>query len=74
MKPRTWEDKKQPTNWIEEQVCTHEERKIRTDICDSCDKLKLDTLCSECLCVMTVKTWLTLAECPLGKWGKVKRI
>ena len=73
MKLETWEDKKQPTDWLKENVCTQEERKIRTDICDNCDKLKLGTVCSKCSCVMSLKTWLTFANCPLGKWRSIKR-
>lgn len=45
-----------------------EERSRRMAICKGCDRLKLNTLCSECNCIMKFKTWLGPATCPLGKW------
>jgi hypothetical protein len=45
-----------------------EERARRMAICKGCDRLKLNTLCSECNCVMKFKTWLGPATCPIGKW------
>jgi hypothetical protein len=45
-----------------------EERARRMAICKGCDRLKLNTLCSECNCIMKFKTWLGPATCPIGKW------
>ena len=45
-----------------------EERASRMAICKGCDRLKLNTLCSECNCVMKFKTWLGPATCPIEKW------
>ena len=41
----------------------------RMNICKSCPELiKLTTTCKKCGCFMAVKTKLTGAVCPLGKW------
>ena len=48
---------------------TKDIRKKRLDICNGCDRLfKPTRSCRECGCFMSLKTWLTDAECPLGKW------
>jgi hypothetical protein len=45
----------------------------RMSICEGCDSLiKTTKTCKECGCFMTAKTKLPNAECPLGKWGKIK--
>lgn len=45
----------------------------RMSICEDCDRLiKATKNCKECGCFMTAKTKLPNAECPLGKWGKIK--
>jgi hypothetical protein len=43
--------------------------KERLAICKTCPELiKLTTQCKKCGCFMAVKTKLTGATCPLGKW------
>jgi hypothetical protein len=41
-------------------------------ICKACPKLLPTGNCSECGCVMSLKTKLPNAECPLHKWGQVE--
>ena len=44
--------------------------KERLSICFECDKYSnMTTQCSECGCVMLVKTILANSSCPLNKWG-----
>ena len=44
----------------------------RFEICKSCPEfIKLTTQCKQCGCIMSAKTKLPNAECPLGKWGRV---
>lgn len=44
-------------------------RDARLSVCKSCDRLFKPTMsCRECGCFMALKTWLTDATCPLGKW------
>lgn len=47
-----------------------QEAKKRHNICKSCDKYRkaLDQ-CKVCGCIMTLKTKLDNATCPIGKWG-----
>lgn len=41
----------------------------RLEICLSCDDLiKLTKQCRHCGCVMTLKTKVQNAACPIGKW------
>jgi hypothetical protein len=43
----------------------------RYNICKGCEHfVKLTTQCTQCGCIMKVKTTLLHAECPVGKWGK----
>jgi hypothetical protein len=44
------------------------DRNQRMDICNSCDRLSILKFCKECHCLMPVKTYLSFAKCPLGKW------
>ena len=45
----------------------------RMAICRTCPQLiQALSQCKECGCVMTAKTKLPNASCPLGKWGIVK--
>lgn len=45
----------------------------RMDICRSCDKyIALTHQCTECGCIMNLKTKLPNASCPLNKWGTVR--
>jgi hypothetical protein len=39
----------------------------RMSICHSCPSL-MAGMCRECFCIMKVKTTLSNAYCPLGKW------
>jgi hypothetical protein len=43
----------------------------RLAVCGDCPMLKLG-VCQECHCVMSLKTKLPNAECPLHKWGQVR--
>jgi hypothetical protein len=45
-----------------------EERDARMVTCKGCDRLKLHAICGECMCIMSFKTWLKDATCPLAKW------
>jgi carbamoylphosphate synthase large subunit len=47
-------------------------QKSRFDICQGCDRfIKLTSQCKECGCVMSLKTQLPAANCPLNKWHSV---
>jgi hypothetical protein len=46
-----------------------EEAKRRLSFCETCPSLiKFTHQCKECGCFMKLKTKLSKAECPLGKW------
>ena len=46
-----------------------EQQKARMSICNSCPELiKLSKQCKKCGCIMTLKTKLSNASCPIGKW------
>jgi NADH pyrophosphatase NudC (nudix superfamily) len=46
-----------------------EEIDRRISICESCDHfIKMTKQCSKCGCFMQLKTRLTNASCPIGKW------
>jgi hypothetical protein len=40
----------------------------RINICRGCEFLKKHTRCEKCGCFMKIKTKLTAAKCPIGKW------
>ena len=41
----------------------------RFSICKACPELiELTSQCKKCFCVMTLKTQLEAAKCPIGKW------
>lgn len=41
----------------------------RMSICQGCPELiKLTTQCKKCGCIMSIKTKLEAAKCPIGKW------
>jgi hypothetical protein len=41
----------------------------RLEICKACPELmQLTTQCKKCGCVMSLKTKLEAATCPIGKW------
>lgn len=44
------------------------DRNQRMSICNSCDRISILKFCKECHCLMPVKTYLSFAKCPLGKW------
>jgi hypothetical protein len=61
---RPWDLINPNTNWVLEEVATN-----RFEICKSCPELiKLTSQCKKCGCVMSIKTKLEAATCPLGKW------
>jgi hypothetical protein len=41
----------------------------RLEICTACPELiKLTSQCKKCGCIMSIKTKLEAAKCPIGKW------
>jgi hypothetical protein len=41
----------------------------RMEICNACPELiKLTNQCKKCGCIMSIKTKLEAAKCPIGKW------
>lgn len=49
-----------------------EEKNKRLSICRACPFfINLTRQCKKCGCIMTEKTKLADAECPIGKWGKI---
>lgn len=63
-KTRPWDLLNPKTERVSE-----EERDARFNICLSCPELiKITKQCKKCGCVMSKKTELKLAECPIGKW------
>lgn len=48
---------------------SEEEQTRRFAICKACPELiKLTSQCKKCGCIMNLKTKLTQAVCPIGKW------
>ncbi len=45
----------------------------RYKICQSCEK-KSGILCSECGCVLKIKTKVEECECPIGKWLAISKL
>ena len=46
-------------------------RDERLAVCRGCERLwKPTRTCRECGCFMGLKTWLSDATCPIGKWDK----
>jgi hypothetical protein len=44
----------------------------RMKICEACEYYnKIIMSCSQCKCIMPLKTKLRSSICPIGKWGKV---
>jgi hypothetical protein len=61
---RPWDIVTQREDFVEESISTS-----RLDICKACPELiKLTSQCKKCGCLMTLKTKLTNAACPIGKW------
>lgn len=54
-----------PSQYLEDDTLAEK----RLSICQQCPELiKLTTQCKKCGCIMSLKTKLELATCPLGKW------
>lgn len=48
---------------------TDEMAEKRYDICKACPELiGLTSQCKKCGCIMSLKTKLEMATCPIGKW------
>lgn len=46
-----------------------ETRSKRLEVCRGCEFFnKITTQCNKCGCIMSVKTLLLDAKCPIGKW------
>jgi hypothetical protein len=61
---RPWDLLNPKTEYVDEEASD-----ARMTICNGCPKLiKLTKQCKECGCIMSVKTKLKLASCPLEKW------
>jgi len=61
---RPWDVLNPNTNWADE-----EKSKERFSICTACPELiKLTSQCKKCGCIMSIKTKLEAAKCPIGKW------
>ena len=49
--------------------------KSRMSICESCDfYVEKTTFCSDCSCIMSLKTKLSTTRCPQKKWGPFRQI
>jgi hypothetical protein len=48
-------------------------QQARMAICESCPELTTLKRCQQCGCFMLVKTRLTGAHCPLGKWPTLEQ-
>jgi len=59
-----------PTDFLDSQ--NHADEKVASErmaICEQCPRLvRLTKQCKECGCFMNLKTKLTHAKCPIGKW------
>lgn len=61
---RPWDMLNPETEWA-----TLEKTEYRYNICKSCPELiKLTKQCKKCGCIMSLKTKLEKAVCPIGKW------
>lgn len=61
---RPWDLLNPNTEYAEEEKANE-----RYDICKSCPELiDLTKQCKQCGCIMSLKTKLQHATCPLGKW------
>jgi hypothetical protein len=48
---------------------TDEQASARFEICKACPELiSLTSQCKQCGCIMSLKTKLEAAKCPIGKW------
>ena len=61
---RPWDLLNKNIDRVEEQVAQN-----RLDICRSCEHFfKITGQCKKCKCIMGIKTKLSNAVCPVGKW------
>jgi hypothetical protein len=49
------------------QTVAADEYQRQLAICDKCDR-KQGQVCLECGCILAVKAWGAVWDCPLGKW------
>lgn len=48
------------------------DREDRYSICHACPHfISVTTTCKKCGCFMAAKTYMSGAECPIGKWHKI---
>ena len=52
-------------------IVTDEQKEARLAICKSCEHYTKVYICSECGCVMPLKTTFKASFCPLDKWGAI---
>lgn len=51
------------------EYATEEKTNQRYGLCQMCPEfIKLTTQCKQCGCIMSIKTKLEKAVCPIGKW------
>jgi hypothetical protein len=60
---RPWDMLNPETEYVDEEV-----QKSRYDLCEGCEHLMATKQCSQCGCMMPIKTKLLHAKCPVGKW------
>lgn len=61
---RPWDIINPKTEWSDTEESTR-----RFDICKACPELiSLTSQCKKCGCIMSIKTKLSAAVCPIGKW------
>lgn len=61
---RPWDILNPKTEFIESA-----DAEARMDICNSCPELiSLTKQCKQCGCIMPLKTKISAATCPIGKW------
>jgi hypothetical protein len=61
---RPWDVLNPKTEWSDNELSS-----ARMEICELCPALRKPTYqCSECGCLMKIKTKMKNAKCPLGKW------
>ena len=50
-------------------LCSNDVRETRLKNCKQCEYLS-NKICTECGCLVAVKTWILNMTCPIGKWNK----
>jgi len=62
---RPWDMLNPNTEYVSDEI-----QLKRMSICKKCPfYIKLTHQCTKCGCIMNLKTKLSHAECPIGKWG-----